>query len=78
MGSSDRLWYAYYKGWFAGRAGRRRPQVHSMAEHAYMVDGYEAGRNSAEGVSNRAAKSAAADQHESDTAVDAPSEENAA
>ena len=54
MTNWDRLWYAYYKGWFAGRAGRRHPQVHSMVEHAYMVDGYDKGRNSAEGVSNRA------------------------
>jgi hypothetical protein len=57
------LWYAYYKGWFAGRAGRRHPQVHSMVEHAYMVDGYDTGRHSAQGLSNRMSKTAPAGQH---------------
>jgi hypothetical protein len=58
------LWYAFYKGWFAGRAGRRRPHVHSMVEHSYMVDGYDSGRNSAQGMSNRAANAAAVDDYD--------------
>ena len=64
MNGRNRLWYAFYKGWFAGRAGRRRPHVHSMVEHSYMVDGYDSGRNSAQGMSNRAANAAAVDDYD--------------
>lgn len=63
MSSRNTLWYAFYKGWFAGRAGRRRPQVHSMVEHAFMVDGYDIGKNTSQGMSNRAA-SAAPDEYD--------------
>ena len=65
------LWYAFYKGWFAGRAGRRRPQVHTMVEHSFMVDGYEIGRNTSQGLTNRAASAASAeDGNESESPVD--------
>ena len=64
MSGHNRLWYAFYKGWFAGRAGRRRPQVHSMVEHSFMVDGYERGRNTEQGMSNRAASAASEENYD--------------
>lgn len=75
VSSRNTLWYAFYKGWFAGRAGRRRPQVHSMVEHAYMIDGYDIGRNTSQGLSNRAAGAAADDDYsESELPVEDQSE----
>lgn len=64
MSSRNTLWYAFYKGWFAGRAGRRRPQVHTMVEHSYMVDGYEIGRNTSQGLTNRAASAESGEDHD--------------
>ena len=60
VASKDRVWNAFYKGWFAGRAGRPYPPVDSMVEHSFMVDGYDLGRRSTGRPSHAAALAAQA------------------